>query len=295
MRGITSYLRMDGAAIEVEIVGSARRMAETVGDIDILVSSTRPLEVVRRFTSMPNLSRVVSRGRTKSTVILGKGVQVDLRVVPPESYGAALQYFTGSKDHNIKLRNIARSRGLKLSEYGLFERSSGKRIAGEDERGIYQHLGLSWIEPELREDRGEIEAAAEGRLPRLVGYDEVKGDLHLHTNWSDGTGSIEEMAERARMMGLRYIAICDHSKSLGIARGLDEERLRRQMGEIDRLNGEMEGFTILQGDRVQHQGRRKPRPPRQPPQRPRHRRGGHPLGVQVRRGADDHEAHQGRT
>jgi DNA polymerase (family 10) len=247
IRGITSYLRMDGAALGVEVVGSARRMAETVGDIDILVSSKRPLEVVRRFTSMPNVTRVVTRGRTRSTVILGKGVQVDLRVVPPESYGAALQYFTGSKDHNIKLRKIARSRGLKLSEYGLFERSSGKRIAGEDERGIYQHLGLSWIEPELREDRGEIEAAAEGRLPRLVGYDEVRGDLHIHTNWSDGTGSIEEMAEKARSMGLKYIAICDHSKSLGIARGLDEERLRRQMGEIDRLNGEMEGLTILKG------------------------------------------------
>ncbi|MBS7637485.1 DNA polymerase/3'-5' exonuclease PolX, partial [Candidatus Bathyarchaeota archaeon] len=247
VKGVISYMRMDEAVIEVEAVGSTRRMAETVGDLDILVSSERPTAVVRRFTSMPNISRVISKGRTRSTVILGKGVRVDLRVVPPESYGAALQYFTGSKEHNIKLRKMAKERGLKLSEYGLFERGSGKRIAGGKEWEIYHHLGLSWIEPELREDRGEIEAAASGSLPRLVGYGEVRGDLHLHTNWSDGTGTIEEMAEKAREMGLEYIAICDHSKTLGIARGLDEGRLREQMREIDRINERMEGFTILKG------------------------------------------------
>lgn len=247
IRGITSYLRGDEAVIMVEAVGSARRMAETVGDLDILVSSRRPSEVIGRFTTMPNVSRVLSRGRTRSTVLLGKGLRVDLRVVPPESYGAALQYFTGSKEHNIKLRSMARRRGLKLSEYGLFERGTGRRIAGEDEGEIYRHLGLSWIEPELREDRGEIEAAASGRLPRLVGYGEVRGDLHIHTTWSDGTGTIEEMAEKARNMGLDYIAICDHSKTLGIARGLDEERLREQMREIDRLNEKFEDFTILKG------------------------------------------------
>lgn len=247
IRGITSYLKMDGAAIEVQAVGSARRMAETVGDLDILVSSERSSSVVKHFTSMPNITRVISRGRTKCTVILGKGVRVDLRVVPSGSYGAALQYFTGSKEHNIKLRRMAEERGLKLSEYGLFERGSGRKIAGEDEREIYRHLGLDWIEPELREDRGEIEAAASGRLPRLVGYGEVRGDLHLHTNWSDGTGTIREMAEKAREMGLDYIAICDHSKTLGIARGLDEDRLREQMREIDRLNEEMEDLTILKG------------------------------------------------
>lgn len=247
IRGITSYMREEEAVIEVEAVGSARRMAETVGDLDILASSESPLRVVKRFISMPNVTRVILKGRTKSTIILGKGIQVDLRVVPPESYGAALQYFTGSKMHNIKLRTIAKNKGLKLSEYGLFERESGKRIAGEDEREIYRHLGLSWIEPELREDWGEIEAAASGRLPRLVGYEEVKGDLHIHTVWSDGTGTIEEMAEKAREMGLEYIAICDHSKTLGIARGLDEERLREQMREIDRLNEKLEGFTILKG------------------------------------------------
>lgn len=247
IRGITSYMREDEAVIEVEAVGSARRMAETVGDLDILVSSEKPLKVVKRFISMPNVTRVISKGRMRSTVILGKGVQVDLRVVPPESYGAALQYFTGSKEHNIKLRTIAKNKGLKLSECGLFERETGRRVAGEDEKEIYRHLGLSWIEPELREDRGEIEAAASGRLPRLVGYEEVKGDLHIHTTWSDGTGTIEEMAYKARMMGLEYIAICDHSKTLGIARGLDEERLREQMREIDRLNEKLEDFTILRG------------------------------------------------
>ncbi|RJS86202.1 PHP domain-containing protein, partial [Candidatus Bathyarchaeota archaeon] len=238
------------AVLRIEPAGSARRRKETVGDLDILVLSTRPEEVVERFVSMPRVTRVISQGTTRSTVIIGANLQVDLRVIPPESYGSALQYFTGSKAHNIKLRTIAVKKGYKLNEYGLFDRETGERIAGETEESVYKALGLEWIEPELREDRGEIEAAMEGRLPRLVKEEEVRGDLHIHTKWSDGTGTIEEMAQKAMSLGLEYIAICDHSKSMGIARGLDEARLRKQMAEIDRLNERLEGFTVLKGIEV---------------------------------------------
>jgi len=244
---ITEYMSGSDAVLRVEPAGSARRRKETVGDLDILVSSVRPEEVVERFVSLPRVSRVISKGTTRSTVVVGARLQVDLRVVPPEAYGSALQYFTGSKEHNIKLRTIAVKDGYKLNEYGLFKRDSESRVAGETEEEIYAVLGMDWMEPELREDRGEIEAAAEGRLPKIVALDEVRGDLHVHTRWSDGTASIEEMAEKARSLGMEYIAICDHSKSLGIARGLDEARLREQMAEIDALNERLDGFTVLRG------------------------------------------------
>ena len=247
---IVAYMKECDAVLRIEPAGSARRRKETVGDLDILVLSTRPEEVVERFVSMPRVTRVISQGTTRSTVIIGANLQVDLRVIPPESYGSALQYFTGSKAHNIKLRTIAVKKGYKLNEYGLFDRETGERIAGETEESVYKALGLEWIEPELREDRGEIEAAMEGRLPRLVKEEEVRGDLHIHTKWSDGTGTIEEMAQKAMSLGLEYIAICDHSKSMGIARGLDEARLRKQMAEIDRLNEQLEGFTVLKGIEV---------------------------------------------
>ena len=247
---IVAYMKECDAVLRIEPAGSARRRKETVGDLDILVLSTRPEEVVERFVSMPRVTRVISQGTTRSTVIIGANLQVDLRVIPPESYGSALQYFTGSKAHNIKLRTIAVKKGYKLNEYGLFDRETGERIAGETEESVYKALGLEWIEPELREDRGEIEAAMEGRLPRLVKEEEVRGDLHIHTKWSDGTGTIEEMAQKAMSLGLEYIAICDHSKSMGIARGLDEERLRKQMAEIDKLNERLEGFRVLKGIEV---------------------------------------------
>ena len=247
---IVAYMKECDAVLRIEPAGSARRRKETVGDLDILVLSTRPEEVVERFVSMPRVTRVISQGTTRSTVIIGANLQVDLRVIPPESYGSALQYFTGSKAHNIKLRTIAVKKGYKLNEYGLFDRETGERIAGETEESVYKALGLEWIEPELREDRGEIEAAMEGRLPRLVKEEEVRGDLHIHTKWSDGTGTIEEMAQKAMSLGLEYIAICDHSKSMGIARGLDEARLRKQMAEIDRLNEQLEDFTVLKGIEV---------------------------------------------
>jgi len=244
---IVSHMRGSDAVLRAEPAGSARRRKETVGDLDILVSSTRPEEAVERFVSMPRVSRVISKGTTRSTVVVGARLQVDLRVVPPKSYGSALQYFTGSKAHNIKLRTIAVKKGYKLNEYGLFERDSGRRVAGETEEGIYRALGMDLMEPELREDRGEIEAAIEGRLPRLVALGSVRGDLHVHTTWSDGTASVEEMAEAARRLGLEYVAVTDHSKSLGIARGLDEARLRKQMAEIERLNRRLDGFTVLSG------------------------------------------------
>ncbi|KYH38941.1 MAG: phosphotransferase [Candidatus Bathyarchaeota archaeon B23] len=247
---IVAYMKGCDAVLRIEPAGSARRRKETVGDLDILVLSTRPQEVVERFVSMPRVSRVISRGTTRSTVIVGANLQVDLRVIPPESYGSALQYFTGSKAHNIKLRTIAVKRGYKLNEYGLFQRETGERIAGKREEEVYKALGLEWIEPELREDRGEVEAAMEGRLPRLVDEGEVRGDLHIHTKWSDGTGTIEEMARKAMALNLEYIAVCDHSKSMGIARGLDEERLRRQMAEIDGLNEQLDDFRVLKGIEV---------------------------------------------
>ena len=244
---ILSYLSGSDAVLEAEVAGSARRRRETVGDLDILVASVEPEKAVERFVTMPPVTRVLSQGSTKSTVVLEKNLQVDLRVIPPEDYGAALQYFTGSMEHNVELRTIAVKMGYKLSEYGLFDRDTNRVVASRTEEEIYKALGMDLIPPELRENRGEIEAAAEGRLPELVELGDIKGDLHVHTRWSDGTATIEEIASRCAELGLEYFAVCDHSKSLGIARGLDEERLREQGAEIDRLNEGLEGFTVLKG------------------------------------------------
>ena len=244
---IIGHMSGSDAVIDVEVAGSARRRRETVGDLDILVSSDEPEKAVERFVTMPPVTRVLSQGTTKSTVVLEKNLQVDVRVIPPEDYGAALQYFTGSKDHNVELRTIAVKKGYKLSEYGLFERETDRVVASRTEKEIYKELGMDLIPPELRENRGEIEAATEGRLPNLVTQDEIRGDLHVHTKWSDGTATIEEIASRCQELGWEYFAVCDHSKSLGIARGLDEKRLRKQMAEIERLNEGLEGFTVLKG------------------------------------------------
>jgi len=244
---ILAYMSESDAVLEVEVAGSARRRKETVGDLDVLVASNSPDEVTERFVSMPPVIRVLSQGSTKSTVVLERNLQVDLRVMEPGDYGAALQYFTGSKEHNVKLRTIAVRKGYKLNEYGLFERETDTRVAGEDEEGIYSVLGMRLMPPELRENRGEIEAAMEDGLPRLVKQGDIRGDLHLHTEWSDGKASVEEMSSRARELGFEYIAVCDHSKSLGIANGLDEERLGRQTAEIDAFNETLEGFRVLKG------------------------------------------------
>lgn len=247
---LTKYMRESDAVLKVEVAGSARRRKETIGDLDVLASSMKPEEVTQRFITMPPVIRVVSHGTTRSTVVLEGQIQVDLRVVAPEEYGSALQYFTGSKEHNVKLRTIGVKKGFKLNEYGLFDRDTDRRVAGEDEEGIYRALGMDLMPPELRENTGEIEAAIEHRLPKLVEEKEIRGDLHIHTKWSDGTATIEEMAEKARSMGLGYIAVTDHTKSLGIARGLDEARLREQVKEIEQLNRGLEGFTVLTGTEV---------------------------------------------
>jgi DNA polymerase (family 10) len=244
---IEAYMAESDAVIAVEVAGSARRSRDTVGDLDVLVSSMSPEEASERFISMPPVARVLSHGSTRSTVVMENFLQVDLRVVPPESYGAALQYFTGSKDHNVKLRTIAVRSGYKLNEYGLFDRESDESVAGENEEGIYNALGMDLIPPELRENRGEIEAAMAGNLPDLITLEDIKGDFHVHSTWSEGTASIEAMAEKAKSLGLEYMAICDHTKSLYIANGLDEERLREQMKEIDGINEGLDGFTILKG------------------------------------------------
>jgi len=247
-REIEARLASLASVRQVSLAGSIRRMKETIGDVDILATSPRPAEVMEVFATLPGVERVLVRGTTKTSVVLATNVQVDLRVVEDEHFGAALQYFTGSKEHNIAMRKLAIARNWRLNEYGLVDLSSGRTVAGKDEAGIYRALGLAWIEPELREDRGEIEAARTGTLPDLVGYDAIRGDLHVHTRWSEGAHSIGEMADAARALGYEYIAICDHAETLRIARGLSPERLADQAREIERFNREADdGFTILTG------------------------------------------------
>jgi len=235
---------------KISFAGSLRRKKETIGDIDILVSSQNPEKIMRTFTSLPQVREILAEGPTKSSIITKDDLHIDVRVVEPISFGAALQYFTGSKAHNIKLRELALKRGLKINEYGVFEVESGNRIAGEKEEEVYQALNLPFIPPELREDRGEIEAAQENKLPQLIEYSQIKGDLHLHTKWSDGAHTIRQMAEAAQKRGYKYIAITDHSQSLKFAGGLIEERLREQVEEIQKLNQELKDFTILSGIEV---------------------------------------------
>jgi DNA polymerase (family 10) len=235
----------------VAIAGSARRRRETIGDIDMLAASRRPDAVMTRFLDLPQVGHVYAHGRTKTNVRLKNGMDCDLRVVPPESWGAALNYFTGSKDHNIALREIAVKKGFKLNEYGLFR---GERmVAGVDERDIYKKLGLYYMEPELREDTGEITAAQKNTLPRLVGYGDLKGDLQVQTDWTDGEDSIETMAQAAHDAGLEYIAVTDHTRSLAMTGGADEKKLLRQMAAIDALNAEKfkgRKFRVLKGAEI---------------------------------------------
>jgi DNA polymerase (family 10) len=247
IQGIISYMRENPAVRKVEVAGSARRMKETVGDLDLLVSSLDPEAVTEHFCSMPPIVRVLGKGPTKSTVVLDNMLQVDLRVIPPESYGAALQYFTGSKEHNVKLRTIGVKEGFKLNEYGLFRRENNELVEAEDEEKIYEALGMSWMPPELRENTGEIEAAIEGKLPNLVTFDRIKGDLHVHTNYSHAIHSLEEMVLKAIDMKLEYLAITDHSKSLAIAQGLTEEKLLQQIEEVRRLDEEYSEIKLLAG------------------------------------------------
>jgi DNA polymerase (family 10) len=245
---IVEALREKTGSRKIEWAGSLRRMRENIGDIDILATGPNKEKIIHNFTHLPEVKEVLASGETKASVIVEGGIQIDLRVVGEVSYGAALQYFTGSKAHNIHLRGIAKAKGIKINEYGVFK--GEKKIGGKEEKDVYLSLGMDWIEPELREDRGEIEAAQKGGLPKLVQESEIKGDLHIHSNWSDGTSSIEEIARAAQKRGYQYVVICDHSKSLRIAHGLDESRLMEQIEEIDRINEKMKGFQILKGSEV---------------------------------------------
>ncbi len=245
---LAAYLRKVQGVKQVEIAGSFRRMKETVGDLDVLAAAVKSSPVMARFARYEEVKEVMSSGPTRSTVILKNGIQVDLRVLPQESYGAALQYFTGSKAHNIVIRRMAQEQGLKINEYGVFR--GEERIAGATEASVYAAVGLPWIPPELREDRGEIEAARDGKLPKLVELADLRGDLHAHTKASDGHNTVDEMAQAAKALRLDYIAITDHSKRLAVTHGLDTARLRKQIAEIRKLNAAPGGITVLAGIEV---------------------------------------------
>lgn len=229
----------------LEPAGSYRRGKETVGDLDFLAVAKDPNPVMDRLAEFRSIRRVIARGDTKMSVVLQSGLQVDLRVVPEDSFGAALQYFTGSKEHNVILRGMAKDRGLKINEYGVFR--GEERIAGRDEEEVYATLDLPCFPPELREGRKEFEWAAAGQLPQLITLQDIRGDLHMHSTWSDGLATIEEMAEAARARHYQYIAITDHSKRVTVANGLNAERLLSQWEAIDHLAGKWRNFHILKG------------------------------------------------
>ncbi|HWI40297.1 MAG TPA: DNA polymerase/3'-5' exonuclease PolX, partial [Verrucomicrobiae bacterium] len=233
----------------LEIAGSLRRRRESVKDIDLVGTSPRPQEVMEAFVSLPSVREVLMRGATRSTVVWRDRLQVDLRVVEEHQFGAALAHLTGSGSHNVRLREMAVRQGLKVNEYGIFA-AGGTRLGGEEEGDLYRLLGLPWIPPELREDRGEVEAAAEGTLPELLRAEDIRGDLHAHTHWSDGNLSLEELAQAARARGYSWMAVTDHSMRLAIAHGMSIDRLMEQQREVRELNRRLEGFTLLHGAEV---------------------------------------------
>ncbi|RMF89911.1 MAG: DNA polymerase/3'-5' exonuclease PolX [Nitrospinota bacterium] len=244
---LCTMLRTHPHVIRISLAGSLRRRKEVIRDIDILVSSDDPPAVSRFFTTVEGVERVLQQGESRVRVLLDVGVQADLRIVSDEAYPYALHHFTGSKEHNVALRQLARSRSLLLNEYGLFRQEEGERIRCRDEGEIFQALGLDYIPPELRENRGEIEAAQEGRLPHLLNEEDIQGVFHVHTHYSDGVDSLEHMARGAQELGYRYLGIADHSKSARYANGLSPQRVREQWAEIDRLNRRLSGITLLKG------------------------------------------------
>jgi DNA polymerase (family 10) len=249
--GIVAYLSEAPGISRVSPAGSLRRMKETVGDIDILACGKDGPAIIRHFVRNPDTLRVLAEGDTKGSVVIRTGAterQVDLRIVGEKEYGAALLYFTGSKAHNIKLRGLAKERGLKISEYGVFR--GAKKLAGREEEDCYRILGMPWIPPEMREDRGEVELAGEGRLPPLVEATDIKGDLHVHTRASDGNLSLAEVVGLARKMSYSYVAICDHSQAAKYAHGLEADRLAAEIAEIEALNRTLDGFRVLKGIEV---------------------------------------------
>jgi DNA polymerase (family 10) len=261
VRPLVEHLRKTEGLKKLQIAGSYRRRSETVGDIDILAICDDWEPVMDALTTFEAVDRVEQSGETRGTVVLRSGLQVDLRILPEKSYGAALHYFTGSKSHNVAVRKMGVERGLKISEYGVFEvpenrdaESSdpreGKRVAGEDEESVYRAVDLPWIPPELRESRGELEAAGKGKLPDLVSMDDIRGDLQMHSTWSDGKASIEEMARACADLGYEYMAITDHSSRVGVTNGLDGEKLEKQWKELKEVRRKVEGITILSGMEV---------------------------------------------
>jgi len=251
-RELVASLRQELGIETVEPVGSLRRMKDTIGDIDLLAAHEEPERVTAAFATLPQVAEVVSCGPTRATVILQNGLQVDLRALRPERYGSLLQYFTGSKDHNVALRTLALKKGLSLSEYG-FKRGEEEVLCPAEE-DVYHALDLPWIPPELREDRGELQAAQQGALPKLVQRKDIRGDLHVHSNWSDAAATLSEMADAAQKLGYEYLVISDHTHGLGVANGLDVTRLRQQRVEIEQLNQGFSGFRLLQGAEVEIRG-----------------------------------------
>jgi DNA polymerase (family 10) len=247
---IVEKLKKGAPIKKIVIAGSIRRWKDTIKDIDILVTSNNPQKVMNVFVHLPDVKDVLMKGPTKSSVILKEDIQVDLRVVEEESFGAALAYFTGSKAHNIRLREMASKMGLKINEYGIFREKDEAKIGGEKEEDIYRILGIPYIPPELREDTGEIEAALDGRLPKLIELNDIKGDLHVHTKFSDGSHDFDELIDYAKRKGYEYIAITDHSKGLGVARGLSIEKLLEEKRMINEINKRLKGFKLISGAEV---------------------------------------------
>lgn len=251
---LIGYLRKIPGVMNVESAGSLRRWKDNIGDLDILVACKKNVEIMDRFVKYPDVKDVLSKGETKSTVMLRNNLQVDLRVVEEGEFGSALQYFTGSKEHNIAIRDRAKRMGLKISEYGVFDEKTDKWLAGRTEEDVYKAVGLPFIPPEIRENTGEIEVAEKGSLPKLIEIKDIKGDLHIHTTESDGIHTIEEMAAYAIQKRYEYIAITEHSKALGVARGMDETRVLKQIDLIDKINSRLKGFRILSGTEVDIKG-----------------------------------------
>src|SRR3989449_9210104 len=250
---MVDYLRAETGVVQLAIAGSLRRYKETIGDVDIVVAGDDAAPIFEIFARAPTVDRVLARGDTKSPVVADRGLQIDLRVVPPSSYGAALLYFTGSKEHNVRLRGLALRRKLLLNEYGLYrigEEERGQELAAASEEDVYAALGMDWIPPELREDRGEIDAAQAHTLPRLVELADVRGDLHTHTSWTDGRDALAEMARTAKARGYAYFAVTDHSPGLGMTNGLSPERIEARIAEASKLNEELAPFRIIVGTEV---------------------------------------------
>lgn len=245
---LVDELKKNKEVEKITLAGSLRRMKETIADVDILVSSKNPESISDTFVKLPQVESVIAKGKTKTSILTRDGFQSDLRIVKPDEFGAAQHYFTGSKAHNIRIRSLGLQKKLKVNEYGVFK--GKKRIAGKNEQEVFKSVGLPYIAPELREDWGEIEMAQKKNLPHLVELKDIKGDLHVHSDWSDGNNSIQEMAKEAKKRGYRYIAICDHTTAVGITGGLDEKRLVKQIDLIEKINKNLKNFTVLSGIEV---------------------------------------------